>query len=259
MSARGRRAGENVRALVPLLLIALFLLAALPAMAGCAPAVPMMAGGRTTPRDRVDLALGGAARVPLGDLAPPADAPPELREPLAAGASSGVAPLLLGRVGLDDAWDLSVLVVGTTLRAELRWDAPLSSIAHLVIGAAPYGGYVDGEARQGASPARVGRVGGVIPVALTLDVSGIYEAWVGARVGGEHVAGDVELAPMRTSLALTTVRAGLVVGLAVGFRSVHALVELAADYEHHHGTLGDTRFERQGIVLTPAFALRFRL
>ncbi|MGB5548146.1 MAG: hypothetical protein WBM74_16330, partial [Polyangiales bacterium] len=48
------------------------LLASLVALTGCATAVPAMSGGSTTPKNRTDLGLGGAARVPLGDLRDPA-------------------------------------------------------------------------------------------------------------------------------------------------------------------------------------------
>ena len=48
-----------------------FVLVTLAALSGCATAVPAMSGGSTTPKNRTDVGLGGAARVPLGDLKDP--------------------------------------------------------------------------------------------------------------------------------------------------------------------------------------------
>jgi hypothetical protein len=57
---------------------------------------------------------------------------------------------------------------------------------------------------------------------------------------------------------LSAFRAGAFLGLAVGIRRVHVLAELAADYEYWRGALGGVAIERQGLALTPGFALRIR-
>ena len=48
------------------------------------------------------------------------------------------------------------------------------------------------------------------------------------------------------------------VGLAIGLARLHAMIELAADYEYWRGQLGGVVFERQGIALVPGFAIRAR-
>jgi hypothetical protein len=39
---------------------------------------------------------------------------------------------------------------------------------------------------------------------------------------------------------------------------VHALLELAADYEYWRGQLSSVSFERHGIALVPGFGIRVR-
>jgi hypothetical protein len=79
------------------------------------------------------------------------------------------------------------------------------------------------------------------------------------RLGYEHVGGTVQNGTaMMASGEADAFRGGLVVGLAVGLMRIHALVELAADYEYWRGQLGGVVFERMGIALVPGFAIRAR-
>jgi hypothetical protein len=202
----------------------------------------MLAGGRTVPRGRTDLALGGAIRIPVGDLVPQTVGD----EALVYSAPGGVAPVALVRYGLLNSLDLGVEAAGTILRVHVRGQFYLGGDFHLMLGAAPFGGAVYAE--QGAAF----RGGALVPVALVIDITSVYEAWLGVRIGLEHVAGDVPI-------ALSGLRTGGVLGVGVGFRRVHLLVELAVDHEYWWGRNGDMSVERNGIALTPAFALRLRL
>jgi len=197
-------------------------------LAGCAAALPALPGGRTTPLARTDLALGGAARIPLGN-----------RDALGS-LGGGLAPLVAARHGLLLHTDLGLMVVGMLARVELRQEAVLSDDTirtRLSVAAAPFGGVdTDGAATIGAE----------LPLLLGIDGSSVIELWVGCRPA-------VLRAPYGDGASATVWRLGAVVGLAVGFRRVHALVELTADYEHRVGPLPD------GVVLTPGFALRLRL
>lgn len=215
----------------------------------CATAEPTFAGGRTVPRGRTDLAVGAAVRVPVGDLVaqPSLEARDEL---LAFGAPGGAAPAAFVRHGLTDELDLGVEAAGSSLRGRLRGRIGLGGLAHLVIGLAPHAGAVyDG------SEAAAFRGGVLVPVAITLDLFSLYEVWIGARAGIEHVAGELG----DRALSLSGLRTGGVVGLGVGFRRLHVLVELAVDHELWWGALGGRSVERNGIALTPAFAVRLRL
>ncbi len=244
-SARRDRGGSS-----PATCPAVALVAALVSLAGCATAEPMLAGGRTVPRNRTDLALGSAVRVPLGDLAPQADHPDEASQLMTFGAPSGAAPVAFVRHGLSDDVDLGVEVVGSSLRGTLRGQLALGSLAHLMIGAVPtVGALYDGAGGTAF------RGGGTIPIAITIDAFSLYEVWLGVRVGLEHVAGDLS----GVSVGLSGLRTGGVVGFGVGFRDLHLLMELAVDHELWWGSLGGNAIQRNGISLTPAVALRLRL
>ena len=205
----------------------------------CAPTFPSFAGGRTTPRGRTDLALGAAVRVPVGDLA---DEPT-----LAPFGSGGVAPGAFVRHGLTPDIDVGLEVSGAAARAHLRLQLG-SGTVRLVTGLAPHVGlgHEDGE---------LIRVGGTIPIVLSIDVLGFYEVWIGVQLGLEHLVGQAGT----DSISMTAIRTGGVVGLAVGFRRFHVLVELGIDHELWTGSVTDMSIERNGLVLTPALAVRLRL
>jgi len=216
---------------------------------GCATAEPTFTGGRTVPRGRSDLAVGAAVRVPVGDLvAQPL--PDDDQRLLAFGAPSGAAPAAFVRHGLTDELDLGVEASGSSLRASLRGRVSLGSLANLVIGVTPHAGAVydggDGAAFRG---------GALVPIAITLDLFSLYEVWIGARAGIEHVSGELG----DRAVSLNGLRTGGVIGLAVGFRRFHVLAELAVDHELWWGSLGAEAIERSGVSLTPAFAVRLRL
>jgi hypothetical protein len=214
----------------------------------CAPVAPMLTGGRTTPRDRTDLALGAAVRVPVGDMVVQS-ALDDLDRTLALGAGGGAAPIGFVRYGLTEDLELGGEITPSQLRATLRGQLPLGSLGLLNLGIAPFGGYaLEGDALAA-------RGGALATLAVTLDISSIYEAWIGVRVGVEHAAGELG----ESSLALTGLRTGGAVGIGIGFRRFHVLIELAVDHELWWGSLDDSSIQRNGVVLTPAFAFRLRL
>ena len=233
-----------------------FALVSVAAASGCATAVPTMAGGSTTPKHRTDLGVGGAARVPLGKLKNWDTGEPNFQPDASAG---GVVPMGYGRYGLTDRWDLGLLVAGTMARADFRYEKLLSdgsSRSALVVGLSPYGGYI---AENGGS-ANGGRAGFEVPVTYGVDIGSVYEIWVGARVGGEWVKSDFQRMDDGTLQSGFGIRAGPVIGMALGIRRFHALVELTAAYEHW--SIGDVeggRLRRNGVALIPGFALRLRL
>ena len=78
-------------------------LVSLGAIGGCATAVPAMSGASTTPKNRTDLGLGGAARVPLGDLRDPAVLDPGESQYRYAADAGGLVPMAYGRYGIAEA------------------------------------------------------------------------------------------------------------------------------------------------------------
>lgn len=195
----------------------------------------------------MDLATGGAVRVPVGDLAPEAMGTDE-DQALSFGAPGGAAPVVMGRFGLGNRADLDVTATGSTARVQLRGRFRLG-MASLMLGLAPHVGVV----HDGSTAVRAG---GTVPIVIGIDVLSVLELWVGIRGALEHIAGD--LADGR-DLAITGVRTGGVVGVAAGFRRLHVLVELGIDHEYWFGDLSDSSIDRNGLVLTPGFAVRLRL
>jgi hypothetical protein len=222
-------------------------------LVGCAPALPSFSGGRTTPDGREDLGLGASVRVPLGDLARPQDGPL-----LGLMAPGGIAPAGFFRIGIARGWDLGVLVAGPNGRLELRTGIRLGPSTRFHAGLSGYGGGLVRETSDVEGGGDGYRVGALVPIVFALDLGGILEAWAGARLGFEHVGGQIVSGGVMLRGDGTAFRGGLLVGLAIGFRRVHALLELAADYEYWRGHLAGVSFERQGVALVPSFGLRVR-
>lgn len=226
----------------------------LEAMSGCATAVPAMVGGSTTPKHRTDIGVGGAARVPLGNLK--VWDPPDFQPSANAG---GVAPMAYGRYGLGKTWDLGLMVAGTMLRVDVRHETLLrdgSTRSSLVVGIAPYGGWITESGPRSAG----GRAGLEVPFTFGVDIGGIYEFWIGARASGEWVTADFETSDVDGLEFGWGVRIGPVIGMALGVRRFHALLELTAAYEHWSiGSDDGGRLKRNGVALIPGFALRLRL
>jgi len=195
--------------------------------------VPLLAGDGHTPRSSVDVGAGGAYRIALGGIDDIA------RVPDGGIATGGPVPVAWARYGLDDDFDVALGAAGSIVRAEARYAPRTTELGEVRVGA--------GLAAQVGVPDTGGlRLGAEIPLLLTFG-AGLYEAWGGLRLGIEHLTIHD---PQTTSLVLG---AGAVVGLAVGYRHLHAMIELTTTYETW---LGDV--EASGFVLTPAFALRLR-
>ncbi len=225
------------------------MLAVIASLAACAPSLPSLSGARTTPDGRADVLLGMAARVPTGDLAS--------GDAMSLAGPGGIAPAGAVRVGVSHDVDVGLVVSAASGRAELRYGARVGSL-RLHAGLAGFGGYAvtspDANGAQGSG----WRAGAFVPLTLGFDVAGILEAWVGARFALERVEGQLGPSEMNATSSAWGVRGGGVVGLALGFRRVHVLAELAVDGEWWSGQLAGVGFERAGVSLTPAFGVRVR-
>lgn len=232
-------------------------LVSLSAMTGCATAVPAMAGGSITPKNRTDLGLGGAARVPLGELRDPVVPDPGESQYRYAADAGGVVPMGYGRYGLAKKWDLGLMVSGPNVRAEARYESVLkggTTRTALMVGLAPYGGWIPDRDQSGGG----GRVGFEVPFVFGVEIGGIYEFWLGARASSEYVFGDFQVAGSEQRASGAGVRAGPLVGMALGVRRVHALVELTAAYEYWWIDHAGASLNRGGFVLIPGFGVRLR-
>ncbi len=230
---------------------------------GCAPASPAFVGGSTTPARRADVGFGGAARIATGDLRNGGADSMDASRYREAAEGSGVVPAAYARYGLPRGFDLGVLAAGTLLRVDVRREHVIeegTTRPSFLYGLAPFAGYVGpDEAGDGQGY----RLGLELPLAYAVEFGGVYEAWVGARAAVERVHGDF-LRDAGTGGALESatglgLRGGAVVGISLGFRRVHTLLELTGAYERWWVEHGGESLDRGGFVLTPAFALRIRI
>lgn len=217
-----------------------------------------MSGASTTPKNRTDLGLGGAARVPLGDLRDPAVLDPGDSEYRYAADAGGMVPMAYGRYGIGESWDLGLMVSGATVKVEARYERVLregTTRSSLVVGLAPYGGWIPDRDQSGTG----GRVGFEVPFIYGVEIGGVYEIWFGARGSGEYVFGDFQVSGSEQRASGAGLRLGPVVGMALGVRRVHALIELTAAYEYWFINQAGASLDRGGFVLIPGFAIRLRL
>jgi hypothetical protein len=224
---------------------------ALTFLAGCASSTPYFSGARTTPSGRADVFLGSAVRAPLGDIRRnDLTRTDEERSLLTLLGREGVAPVEGARIGLSDHVDVGVLVSATSVALGARRAFVLDEDTRIVLGLTPRMGFLTGDDARGLS------FGVDVPAVLALNFAGIYEVWTGIRAGIDSATGRVGEV---TDLSMTGIRAGAVLGVSAGFRTLAVLVELAADYEWWRGSVGANASSLSGVVLTPAFAIRIRL
>lgn len=225
-------------------------------LTGCASTLPTWSGGSATPSRRGDVALGGSVRVPVGALRDLSDAESRYREEVEAG---GIVPAAMARYGIGQGQDVGLLVAGTTARLEYRREFGAREAVTRptwLLGVALIGGPLTEDAEGG-------RFGFDVPLIYGIDFGGLYEFWVGPRVGFEHLRGRFPLVgsvgDTTESGHASTLRAGATFGLAAGFRRVHAFLELSALYEYSFVQHGERSLDRGGLVLMPSFGLRVRI
>ncbi len=240
----------------------LWLLAALAlcsSTAGCIAANPSLSGGATTPSRRVDVAAGGAARLPTGRLRdiPGMQADQAVQR---SALGDGITPIGFGRYGVSIHSDIELAVLGASARVAYRqeWlmDDGINRSVWLISPS-----FMLGKAYDRAPEAARGGVRSSfeMPLLYSVDYGGVYETWIGPRVGVEYITGDFTVDTAVARINASGLRAGAVLGFAAGFRRIHAMIELGAAYEHWFVRSDGERRQRGGVVLIPAFALRVRL
>ncbi len=233
---------------------------ALVVLAGCAPAHPAFVGGSTTPAHRTDVGLGGAVRIATGDLRNDGVESTNASRYREAAEATGVVPAAYARYGLPHHLDLGLLAAGTLFRLELRREHVIeegTTRPTFLYGLAPYAAYVGSKDDDGQGH----RLGLELPLAYAVELGGVYEIWAGARVAVERIHGEFFRSDAGGQVGATGFgfRGGAVLGMALGFRRVHTLLELTAAYERYWVEHGGVSLDRGGFVLTPAFALRIRI
>jgi hypothetical protein len=186
---------------------------------------------------------------------------------IAAAIAPQVAPFVGMRLGLEGDNEIGLSYTGRGVRADARHAFEKGPWA-LSVGAG-VSGYRP-PSRQEVDP-ETGYTGTVKADAFSygFDVpvlfgwrsdAGIVSLWGGVRGGYERVSGDVAdtpTSPTRLPLALHHWRVGGVAGITLGFRHVHAALELETAYHGVSGDIGDLALKLNGVTLTPAGGLRF--
>jgi hypothetical protein len=179
----------------------------------------------------------------------------------------GVAPWVSGRVGIVGGNEAGLTYAGRELRLDARHAFSLGKVTLSAgLGASAVIARRPGDGADGS-----GVFGGGADVPLLIGVKStndIYALWFGPRAGFEIISGRLQLAEAASSLFDISARhfyGGLVAGMRVGFRHVHAAIELNAAYHRADGsfkTTGppgspgtSTSTSVQQITLTPAGAL----
>jgi hypothetical protein len=184
---RMRPVSRTARRALPRLLMLLALLSSAP---GCIAANPSLSGGATTPTRRVDMALGGAARLPTGQLR----GVPGMRGDQAVQRSAlgeGITPIGFGRYGINRHTDVELAVLGASARVAYRHEWLLADgINRTVWLVSP--SFMLGKAYDREADAARGGVRGSleVPLLYSADYGGVYETWIGPRVGFEYIVGD---------------------------------------------------------------------
>jgi len=217
--------------------------------------MPALNGGETTPRQRVDLVLGGATRIVTGALNPEEDD----RRATGYAESGGVSPLLITRIAVDDKVDLGIRLSGSAAQIEGRVGFQLNEELTIIGGIAPYFGWLPISELTADKDGEGFRYGVDTPWVLAFSMGGIYEAWTGLCLSVDAASGSLDDNEDKIKFSGFGLRPGALIGFAVGFRHLYVLVELTVNHEWWWFDQNSTHILLSGISLTPAFALRLRI
>lgn len=252
-------------------------------LAGCGGGVPLLHPARTLPQGEVRAAAGFSANVAAGSVADdlraakdeavqnpnvpgaPGSDPTYAKGALVAAAvAPGVAPFVSARVGIGHSSEGGLAYTGRGARIDLRrsFDAGAFSFSAGIGGDFVLLGRGADATLPNVDLASLHGYGLDVPllVGWTSD-NQLYTLWAGARGGWDHVNIDlVRTEPKPQSLEPITltadrVWAGAVAGLAIGFRHVHAALELDVAYQSISGSYNQTDAKVAGVTLAPATAL----
>jgi len=221
---------------------------------GCGGGAPLFHPAHVLHPGDVSAGAGVTGRLAFGslDAAPPASA--EANATLEAlTVAPAVAPWIAARIGLPGENEAGLTYTSRTLRLDARHAFPVGSLTLSVgLGASAI---VALRADQNATGAHVFGGGLDVPVLLGYrSTSDLYAAWIGPRLGAELLTGQVD--PLVPSPGLADLRghqlhAGAVAGVRVGFRHVHAAMELSVDYHRAAGRIGATDVQVGLLAITP--------
>lgn len=232
-------------------------------LVGCAGAQPLLHTAQALPPGKVTIGAGVAGRLTTLETTPETDnTPPAVVEDFA--LAPGIAPWAAGRVGIVGDNEAGLLYSGRTLRADFRHAFKIDPI-YLSIGLG--GSALLPRGRLGDSDlGSVAGGGADLPVLFgwTSDAE-LYSVWFGPRAGFEIFSGNI----LESELTLTgrddtyvpfsgkQIYVGGLIGAKIGFRMIHAALELDIDYHFADGTFGEDEetFGVEQLSVTPAGAI----
>jgi hypothetical protein len=253
---------------------------ALVLLAQCGGGLPLLHPAHTLAGGDVRAATGFTGNIATGDFSaavrdvtspssspPPAADDSHARAALAlASVAPGVAPMVGARVGLGHEMEGGLAYTARAVRADARRSFDLSRQWSLSVGAggtAVIRGYQAADALRDLELGALHGWGADLPVLVGFASDGdLYQVWLGARGGWEHVdlgqpsaSGASSESVGVASLSATRLWAGGLLGVAVGFRHVHVSMEMDACYATVAGEYGSTHARVSGLTLAPASSI----
>jgi hypothetical protein len=225
------------------------------ALAGCGGGAPLLHPAHVLPPGAVRAGAGLSGQIALRSFpALKGVATPVKLQQLT--AAPGVAPWVSARIGIQGENEAGLTYTGRSLRLDGRHafslGAPTLSVG---LGASALSAQRPGEGADGSSV-----FGGGFDVPILFgarSASDLYSIWVGPRAGMEFLSGRVAIDGM-SPLSNVTARhifAGVLAGLKVGFRHVHAAIELDFTYHRADGVFAGAKVGLSQLALTPGGAL----
>ena len=184
---------------------------------------------------------------------------------VAAASTPGIAPFVSARVGIGDRFEGGLAYTGRGARVDVRrsFDRKNFSLSLGIGGSGVFYSHSEGSVLPAVELGDLHGYGADIPLLAGWTFGqDMYQVWVGARTGWEHVNIDLLTSEPRSvtlgvppiSLSAERFFAGAVAGLAVGFRHIHVALELDIAYQSIVGTYNQTQSSINGISLAPATA-----
>jgi hypothetical protein len=241
---------------------------------GCGGGVPLLHGAHALSPGSTLTAVGFSGTFAAGgaqkaiDDARASDTSTPGRDGLLAksGAASaalapGVAPFVSMRIGLAGDNEVGFSYTGRFLRFDARhvfesgkWAASLGAGARGSLNATN----TAAEPESTSNASRTRGYGFDVPLLVGWrSTAGIVSLWGGARGGFDRVDAAGSSNVGTSDLDLTHWRVGGVAGLAIGFRHIHAGIELETSYHRIKGTAGSAEVELSGVSLAPAGGVLF--
>lgn len=227
---------------------------------GCGGGAPLFHPAHVLRPGKVSAGAGMSGQVEI--LAPRASPPADPQSAARLDTliiAPGVAPWVGARMGIAGDNEGGLTYTGRALRLDGRHAFTFGALTlSLGLGASAVSAVRPGDGADGAQV-----FGGGLDLPLLLGVrsaSDLYAFWIGPRAGLELLSGKVPALDGTPGLADARGRhlfAGLVMGLRVGFRHVHAALELSAAYHRADGRIGAAELGLSQVSLTPGAALVF--